>query len=85
MMGNDDYILQELKEIRKETGAQTIMLTQMDGKINTINANLTGEINTVRKEIFSLDKQMDWNWRIWMTMIVGSGAVYGLSKFLKIL
>ena len=64
-----------LTEIRIESA-------EMAGRITNIETKLTGQIAVITEKLRSCGLQLDWNWRLWLAFLGGSGVAFGIWKAL---
>lgn len=84
-----DEILSALNTLNVKQDEQMNLLTEiriqnakLDGRMDTIETKLTGKIAVLVEKVSSHAQQLDWNWRVWLAFLGGSGIAFGVWKAL---
>lgn len=84
-----DEILTALQTLNAKQDEQMNLLTEiriqnakLDGRMDTLETKLTGKIAVLTEKVSSHAKQLDWNWRVWLAFLGGSGIAFGVWKAL---
>ncbi len=86
-MSETEEILAALNNLNGKQDEQMNLLTEiriqnakLDGRMDTIESKLTGKIAVLTEKVSSHAKQLDWNWKLWLAFLGGSGLAWGIWK-----
>ena len=84
-----DEILSALNTLNAKQDEQMNLLTEiriqnakLDGRMDTLETKLMGKIAVLVEKVSSHAQQLDWNWRLWLAFLGGSGVAFGVWKAL---
>ncbi|MBI4178363.1 hypothetical protein HY522_02925 [bacterium] len=86
-MSENEEILAALNNLNVKQDEQMELLTEiriqnakLDGRMDTIESKLAGKIAVLTEKVSSHAKQLDWNWRVWLAFLGGSGLSWGIWR-----